>query len=103
MKKIIFKGIEEYYRELSNFSKNNIASKIEELSKLPDKITWVGIAHDSYIQGYNKQIDDVRALNDNIHKLAEFLLIVNERYGNANLTVNNDFEELLGEVRRVGE
>lgn len=103
MKKIYIDEIEEKSHELISFSKNNVALEIEELQKLPNSFIWEGLAKDKYLTGYNNRINKLNELNNNICKIAEFLLRVNEDYTGANQRIDNAYEELLSEISVRGD
>ena len=98
--KVIYIGeIEEKSNELANFSKNNIATEIDQLKELPQKFVWKGLAKDTYVSGYNKKINKLIELNNNVCKIAEFLVTVANNYTDANSKISNAYEELLSEIK----
>ena len=99
MKKIYLNEIEEKSRELVSFSRNDINVRIEELKKLPSNLVWKGLAKEKYIVGYNNRINTLSELNNNVCKIAEFLLRVKEDYNGANQKIENAYEELLAEIK----
>jgi len=98
-KKIYLDEIEAKSIELANFSKNDIANELEELRKAPTKLVWEGLAKEKYLVGYNKKVDHLIELNNNICKIAEFLQRVKDDYNGANEKINNAYEELIGELK----
>ena len=102
MKVIYIDEIEKKSNELANFSKNNIAIEIKQLKELPQKFVWKGLAKDTYINGYNKRINKLVELNNNICKIAEFLKNVASDYTDTNNKINNAYEELLSEIKPHG-
>lgn len=103
MKKIYLDEIEDKSRELINFSKNDVALEIEELKKIPNNFIWEGLVKDKYLIGYNNRINKLSELNNNVSKIAEFLLRVNEDYHGANQRIDNAYEELLNEIKAWGD
>lgn len=102
MKKIYLDEIESKGNELVNFSKNNIASKINELKDAVSKFEWEGIAHDTYVNGYYNRINRIVELNNKLCKLSQFLLQVREDYGTANGKIETAYEEIIDDFRRLG-
>lgn len=102
MKKIYLDELEIREQELVNFSENNIKNKIEELRELTNGFVWEGKAHNSYIAGYNKRIDKLVSLNEGLTKIGKFLFSVKDNYQDANNRINNAYEELLEEFKKLG-
>lgn len=99
MKKIYLNELEEKSIELANYSKNDINLELEELKKIPNDFVWVGPSKDKFVTGYNKKVERLVLLNNNICKIAEFLLKVKEDYNSTNEKINNAYEELLNEIK----
>lgn len=102
MKKVYLDELEPKAQELINFSQKNIKEKIDELKLLTNDFVWQGKAHDSYIRGYNNRINKIEELNNNLTKIANFLLSVKDNYHNVNEKINTTYEELLSEFERAG-
>lgn len=102
MKRVYLKEIETKSHEIMDYSKNVIAEKIAQMKNLPEEIEWKGKARDSYVNTYKTKIAELEKLNNNIYKIAEFLLMVNEKYGNANYSIGNAHEELVSEFKKIG-
>ena len=102
MKKIYLDELEEKENEIVSYSQTNIKEKIDELNKLTNGFIWEGKAHDSYIMGYNKKINKLLELNEGLTKIGKFLLSVKDNYQDANNRVNNAYEELLAEFKKLG-
>lgn len=102
MKKIYLDELEEKENEIVNYSQTNIKEKIDELNKLTNGFIWEGKARDSYIMGYNKKINKLLELNEGLNKIGKFLLSVKDNYQDANNRVNNAYEELLAEFKKLG-
>lgn len=103
MKKVYLDEIEEESKELIDYSKVNIANKIEDLRKLPSNFVWEGLAREKYVTGYNNRVNKLSELNDNVCKIAQFLLRVKEDYNGANQRIENAYEELLTEIKARGD
>lgn len=101
MKKIYLNEIETKGEELVRYSKNDINTKIEELKVSPKKFVWQGPAYDTFIKGYNTKIKKITELNNNLAKIAEYLLRVKEDYSNTNERIENAYNELLDEFNSV--
>ena len=102
MKVIYIKEIEEKSDELVNYSRNVIGNDIDELKSLPNKLIWKGLAKDTYVNNYNKKMNKLNELNNNICKIAEFLKEVSGNYNEANSKINNAYEELLSDIQQEG-
>ena len=103
MKKVYLDELENSSNELINYSQNNIGKTIEELKKSPNNMIWQGTVHNSYIAGYNKKIEELVKMNNGLTNLAKYLLSAKESYSNANARINNAYEELLSEMKRIGK
>lgn len=99
MKKVYLDEIEEKSVELANYSKNDIAKKIEELRLLPTTFIWEGPVKEKYISDYNKKIEKLNELNNNMRKIAEFLVHVKDDYTDANRQIDNAYEELINSLK----
>ena len=101
MKKVYLDEIEEKAGEIISFSKNNINEKIVELKESTNGFIWQGLGHSSYVNGYNARLNKVMELNNNMTKIAEYLLRVREDYDNANHRIDNAYNELLDEFESM--
>ncbi len=102
MKQVYLTEVAETSKELVDYSKKNIKEKLDELEKLTNNFVWEGPVKESYIRVYKKKIKELNKLNDNMCKIAEFLLTVKEGYSGANEQINNAYEELMQELRIKG-
>ena len=101
MKKIYLNEIEAKGEELIRYSKNDINTKIEELKDTTKNFVWQGTAYDTFMKGYNAKINKMTELNNNMAKIAEYLLRVKDDYANANEKIENAYNEFLDEVNKV--
>ena len=103
MKKVYLDELESTCNELVNYSQNSIANKIEELKQAPNNFVWQGLAYDSYVNNFNTKIDKLIRMNNSLTNLAKFLLSAEENYNNANERINNAYEELIEEIKKIRE
>lgn len=103
MKKIYLDEIEEVEKELVNLSEKNIKDNINELKLLPNSFIWNGKANTSYVKEYNKIIKKLEIMNNGLTKIASFLLAVKEEYQTTTNKIENAYEELAEEFRKLGD
>ena len=99
MKKIYLDEIEEVEKELVNLSEKNIS----ELKLLPNSFIWNGKANTSYVKEYNKIIKKLEIMNNGLTKIASFLLAVKDEYQTTTNKIDNAYEELADEFRKLGD
>ena len=99
--KVYIDEVEDKGLELVNYSKNNIASTINDLKSAPSNFIWGGLGYQSYILQYNIKMKKLEKINENLSKIAEYLLTVKEGYEDANYKINNTYEELLNEYEEL--
>jgi len=98
MKKVYLDELTEYGNELVNYSKNNISSKIDELKKSINDLEWKGTGYESFIEGYNNRINKIIEWNNNLTKLASFLLTVTTDYNDTNEDIYKHYDENLNDL-----
>ena len=101
MKKIYLDELEDKGKEIISYSKNDIASKIEEMKLLTNNFIWDGIGYNSYIEEYNKVINKLEILNNNLTTIANFLLMAKDSYSESNSKIENAYNELLDEFAKI--
>ena len=103
MKKIYLDEVRATGEELIQFTKNDITSKIEELKLVTKDLIWQGQAYNNFIEGYNAKIVKLEQMNDSLSNIANFLITVNDNYGETNRKIDNAYEELIEDFKKVGE
>ena len=96
--RIYLDELDEKSTELVNYSKNNIASKINELAIVFNDINWHGKASNAFINGYNNKINNLKRLNNNIELLARFLRECHDNYSETNNTLGKSWDSFIDEV-----
>ena len=99
--KIYLDELSDASNKLVNYSNTDINNKIGELKNLAESIKWTGSAHDSFINGFNKQIYEVTKLNDKIRLFGEYLGFAHESYDNTNNDVNKSWNNFLDELKVI--
>ena len=102
MKKVYLDELSKKSSELIDYSKNNIANKIEQIRLLSESIIWKGPGSIEYLNNFNSKINQLVKLNNNVRKIAEYLLDVADNYNLANNRINSMYEELLKESNKRG-
>jgi hypothetical protein len=95
MKKIYLGEIEQAGNDLINFSKNDINNKIEELKELPRKFVWETPTSNSYIEMYENMINKISNINNDLIKLAEFLLMADSDYSESNNKITKAYDDFI--------
>ena len=103
MKKIYLDEVRATGEELIQFTKNDITSKIEELKLVTKDLIWQGQAYNNFIEGSNAKIVKLEQMNDSLSNIANFLITVNDNYGETNRKIDNAYEELIEDFKKVGE
>lgn len=101
MRKVYLDELKEQANEIINYSKSNITETINKLREDPKQMLWEGKAYGSFVNGYNTRIDKIAKMNENMCKLAEFLLKVSEDYEGTNQKIDNAYEELIEEIKKA--
>ena len=106
MNKVYLDELESIGNELVNYSKNEISSKIDELKNLTNNLEWNGMGYETFIEGYNNRINKIIEWNDNLTRMASFLLTAKDDYTDTNENIeskyNENLEELMKELAEMG-
>ena len=102
MKRVYLEELESTGNNLINYTQNNMAKVIEELKLATNNFVWQGPAYNSYIKGYMVRIQRLEKLNNDMKKIAEYMLRVKDEYSNANGKIENAYNELVDESKRIG-
>jgi transposase-like protein len=97
--KVYLDELDKKCDELLNCSKNNINEKINELSHAFDGVIWQGIYYDTYLNGYNKEINKLKKINRNFELFARFLKETHVNYSDTNEKLSKSWEEFLSELK----
>ena len=97
--KVYLDELNDASRKLVSYSKIDIKNKIDELKNIGESIKWYGPAHDSFINGFNKRIDNLNKLNSKISVFGEYLENSYTNYSETSNKVNNSWEEYITEMK----
>jgi uncharacterized protein YukE len=103
MKKIYLDEIENSQNEMVNLIEKEMKERINELRKLTDNLVWQGRAYNSYITNYSKKMDKLDEFNMGLIKIIIFLSLTKDDYEEANTKINNAYEELLLDFKKMEE
>ena len=101
MPKVYLDELEEEGTKLVNYSKNDINEKINELAKATSNFVWNGPGYQAYITEYNSKIKMIQKINNNLTKIASYLIDAKEEYSDTNNQINSKYEELLDEYEEL--
>ena len=90
--------LEEKCNEIINYSKNDISQKIDSLDKLKNNFEWTGKTHNSFITGYNDEIEKMKEINQQMTLLGEFLLSFQTDYDNTQKKLDAMMQNYLDEL-----
>lgn len=94
--------IEEFINNCNDCIKEmDNQSKI--MKELPNKLTWRGNAHDAAILKYNKIMDDLEKIPEDLTLYTKFMELVVKNYGEGTEKLKKEFQEILQrlEIERV--
>ena len=97
--KIYLDELSDCSHNLISYSKNDINNKINEIKVLGESIKWKGLAHDNFINGFNKRIEKINKLNEKMALFGEYLEGAHINYSNTSSKLNNSWEEYYREIR----
>lgn len=97
--KVYLNELDDKSNELINYSKNNIASKIDELSMVITDIDWYGNAGNKYKLGYDKKIIKLKKYGENIEKLGKYLAESHNSYKESNDDLERSWNDFLDELK----
>ncbi len=97
--KIYLNELDDTSKKLVRYSKNDIKNKINEIKDIGMSLNWKGPAHDNFMNGFNKKIENLNLLNDKICLLGEYLDNCYSSYNETSNKVNNSWEEYLSEMK----
>lgn len=98
MKKVYLDELEETGNELVNYSKNEISSKINDLKNVTKDLDWNGIGYETFVEGYNKKVNRIVEWNENLTKMASFLLTAKNDFNDTNEDIEKQYNESLSEL-----
>ena len=101
MPKVYLDELEDKGNELINYSKNNISNTINELKNATDNFIWKGPGYQSYISQYKTKMDKLEKINNNLSKIASYLIIAKDGYEDANMDINSMYEDLVDEYEEL--
>jgi len=99
MTKILLNELEKVGNELVNYSKVDISNQIMELKNLPKQFNWDGPSSVYYVESYEKKMNKLIRMNNNLAVLAEFLLSANSNYSLSSKKVNQSYNDLMSELK----
>lgn len=97
--KVYLDELENKSNELVNYSKIDIANKINEIKNSFDGISWNGKAHSTYINGFNKKITKLERLNKNMELLARYLVECHNDYDSINHDLGKKWDDFIDELK----
>ena len=103
MKKVYLDELEDTGNELVNYSEKNITDTLQELKNATNNFIWQGPAYNSFIKEYDIKINKLLEMNNSLTSLAKFLLLAKDGYSDANRKIDNAYEELLSDFKRIGK
>ena len=97
--KVYLDELDEKCNELTNYIKNDINDKINELSHAFDDVNRFGNASTTYINGYNRKIEKLIKLEHNMELLANYLKEYHDNYSETNNSLGKSWTSFIDEMR----
>ena len=101
MTKVYIDELEDKGNELINYSQNNIKETICNLKASTNNLIWDGPGYQSYISQFNSKINKLEKINNNLSKIASYLITAKDEYYDTNIKIDKMYEELLEEYKEI--